>query len=183
MSKCTCGSGAHPRDCAVHPERCAEHIRELNEEQDIPDEQKALYDLMLARFDESAKRIDELGRIVETQANQIRWLEGEPTRTASKIAALERDNGRLNARCGELAAEVAVMRGAIDLYARTAAAKGNLGRQSVMERVRADSAMLAARGDMGHVGAEGRLTPCLGAADGLEAIGGGGKGNGGACDG
>ena len=94
-----------------------------------------------------------------------------------RVSALERDNGRLNARCGELAADVAIMRIALDLYARTACAVGGMDRVSVMDRVRADSAMLAARGDMGHVGAGGRLTHCPGAADGLEAIVGGVSGS------
>ena len=107
------------------------------------------------------RRLDELGRLVETQAKQIRWLEGE---NAYKTAELH------------------TMRGALDLYARTAAAMGTGGRQSVMERVRADSAMLAARGDMSDAEVRGRLTPCPWAADGLEAIGGGGNDIGG-CDG
>ena len=102
------------------------------------------------------RRLDEVVRIVEQQADQIRWLEGE---NAYKTAELN------------------TMRIALDLYARTAAAKGTLDRQSVMDRVMADSAMQATRGDMRHVGAEGRLTPCPGAADGLEAIGGGVSGS------
>ena len=32
---CTCGSGAHPRDCVAHPERYAEHVREIEEDAEL----------------------------------------------------------------------------------------------------------------------------------------------------
>lgn len=28
---CTCGSGAHPRECVLHPDEYAKHVAELNE--------------------------------------------------------------------------------------------------------------------------------------------------------
>lgn len=32
--RCTCGSGAHPRECSLHPENFARHIAELQAEND-----------------------------------------------------------------------------------------------------------------------------------------------------
>ena len=94
-----------------------------------------------------------------------------------KVTALEREDARKNARIVALEADMAAMRKHLDLYARTACAVGGMDRVSVMDRVRADSAMLAARGDMSGADVRGRLTPCPGAADGLEAIVGGVSGS------
>ena len=92
-----------------------------------------------------------------------------------RVSALEREDARKNARILALESDIASMRTALDLYARTAAARGTLDRQSVMDRVRAEIAMLAARGDMGRVEREGRLTPCPVVERGLEGIRGGGN--------
>ena len=40
------------------------------------------------------RRLDELGRIVETQANQIRWLEAEVARVGSNVQGLTDDTQR-----------------------------------------------------------------------------------------
>ena len=102
-------------------------------------------------------------------------LDTEVFHLERKVTALEREDARKNARIVALESDVAILRGALDLYARTAAAKGTLDRQSVMDRVMADSAMQAARGDMSDADVRGRLTPCPVVESGLEAIGGGGN--------
>ena len=40
------------------------------------------------------RRLDELARIVETQANQIRWLEAEVARVGSNVQGLTDDTPR-----------------------------------------------------------------------------------------
>ncbi len=40
------------------------------------------------------RRLDELGRIVETQTNQIRWLEAEVSRVGSNVQGLADDTQR-----------------------------------------------------------------------------------------
>lgn len=32
--RCTCGSGAHPRECTLHPENFAKHVAELQADND-----------------------------------------------------------------------------------------------------------------------------------------------------
>ena len=56
-----------------------------------------------------------------------------------RVLALEREDARKNARIVALESDIAIMRGALDLYARTAAAMGTDGRQSVLDRVAADT--------------------------------------------
>ena len=104
-------------------------------------------------------------------------LDTEVFHLERKVTALEREDARKNARILALEADMVAMKKGIDRLAEMACVVGGLDRVSVMDRMRADSAMQAARGDMSDAEVRGRLTPCPVVESGLEAIGGGGKGN------
>lgn len=64
---CTCGSGAHPRECKLHPELYRLHIAELNVEchlpDDDPDAMKAMDELIEATHAALKKRREEIERL------------------------------------------------------------------------------------------------------------------------
>jgi len=65
---CTCGSGAHPRECKLHPELYRLHIAELNVECHLPDDsdaQKAMDELLEAIRGALKVRKDETERLTK----------------------------------------------------------------------------------------------------------------------
>jgi hypothetical protein len=49
--KCTCGSGAHSRECTVHPENYTKHVAELQRENDelLTDEERDALSMVASR--------------------------------------------------------------------------------------------------------------------------------------
>ena len=72
---CTCGSGAHPRECKLHPELYRLHIAELNLEGHLPEDDadatKAMDELIAATGAALKVRKDEIERLTRLvfQAN------------------------------------------------------------------------------------------------------------------
>lgn len=65
---CTCGSGAHPRECKLHPELYRLHVAELNVEGYLPeddDAHKAMDELIAATQDALKKRREEIERLTK----------------------------------------------------------------------------------------------------------------------
>jgi len=78
---CTCGSGAHPRQCKLHPELYRLHIAELNAEAHMPDEPEAmaamheLSDAIMAALQKARKENERLTRLVSTMTLKCRYFD------------------------------------------------------------------------------------------------------------
>ena len=99
---CTCGSGAHPRECVRHPQGFALHCAKMNEEN-----QRANYEEAEAALAVAQARI----RVLEEERQQIRHIyhlkEGEPEAVGISLPAwVEASRNTLSAQRDELSERI-----------------------------------------------------------------------------
>jgi predicted nuclease with TOPRIM domain len=84
MSKCTCGSGAHPRYCLAHPEDYDKHVDTLTKE--------SLYDdnaRLTAENDALRARVAELERARDQLVGDLQAVSADYTQVRARVAELE----------------------------------------------------------------------------------------------